>query len=85
MSEEADHLIAKRRHQARNRNAIRKQISNWLLAISLALSGGGLLDLFSESARFSRIEGIAFFALGLVIFLVSLVVLYYVEDEDMSQ
>ena len=68
--------------RAKNRNAMRKQLSNWFLAASLAVTGARLLDLFSNVSRFDQLIAFVFIVLGICALLVSLVLLYYMEGEE---
>ncbi len=70
------------KQQRKNYNAIRKQLSNWALATSLALTGAGLIDLFSNETRFDNITAVLFLIIGFLALLVSLAFLYYMEDEE---
>ncbi len=82
MSEAKQRKEKPTRLERKNRNAMRKQVSNWFLATSLALTGTGLLETFTDSPRFSVFEAVLFIVLGFAAILVSVTILRYMEDED---
>ena len=68
--------------QRKNRNAMRKQLSNWFLAASLGLTGSGLVNLFTLSPQISGVIAVIALCLGVAALIASLTFLYYIETEE---
>lgn len=82
MADQESKTKVKTRQQRRNWNSAIKQLSNWLLAISLAFTGTGAVEMFVFEPRFGLLIAFVILLGGLLTLAVSLSILRYMLDED---